>query len=354
MENVKENVCKKRMEWLDIAKGIAILLVIAGHVSLLPWQPYRKVIFSIHMPLFFVAAGVTTKGNVEKEYIKRLTKRLLVPYFLVAMLTILCIAWRAGNIDIVWEIKKILWASGVPANYGPGIPITGTGVIPVVGAIWFLPCIWWSKIFFGVILKYTEDKNKYSKAILVFIVSLTGFLVGQKLKVPFGIDIAAYVMVFMYGGYLIKKYDLLERKCQTLGIISMILWWLAIKCGALELSARYYRKFPDCILVILGAIAGTYVVFVISHELIGKIKIVKDILIFCGKHSMLMLCIHHVEGCLIRWEVLFSNVLRTKDSLYQGFMIAIVRMVFVMILCYIITIVKNKKGAKLKRISIIR
>ncbi len=43
---------ERRIEWIDIAKGIAILAMVAGHVSLLPWEPVRKLIFSFHMPLF--------------------------------------------------------------------------------------------------------------------------------------------------------------------------------------------------------------------------------------------------------------------------------------------------------------
>ena len=54
---------KKRIEWIDISKGIAILLVIFGHVSILPWAPYKKLIFSVHMPLFFIVAGLTASGE---------------------------------------------------------------------------------------------------------------------------------------------------------------------------------------------------------------------------------------------------------------------------------------------------
>ena len=61
---------KKRIEWIDISKGIAILLVIFGHVSILPWAPYKKLIFSVHMPLFFIVAGLTASGKTGIQYIK--------------------------------------------------------------------------------------------------------------------------------------------------------------------------------------------------------------------------------------------------------------------------------------------
>lgn len=41
----------------DIMKGIGILLVIVGHLNLIPMDPYRRIIFSFHMPLFLILSG---------------------------------------------------------------------------------------------------------------------------------------------------------------------------------------------------------------------------------------------------------------------------------------------------------
>lgn len=47
----------KRLDWIDIAKGIAIILVIVGHTVPNP-SPLRHAIFSFHMPVFFILAGI--------------------------------------------------------------------------------------------------------------------------------------------------------------------------------------------------------------------------------------------------------------------------------------------------------
>lgn len=41
----------KRIEFIDVAKGITILLVIVGHT--IPEGLMRTLIYSFHMPLFF-------------------------------------------------------------------------------------------------------------------------------------------------------------------------------------------------------------------------------------------------------------------------------------------------------------
>lgn len=53
----------KRLDWVDIAKGIAIVLMILGHSSL-P-NTIQNWIYSFHMPFFFFISGVLTKGSVR-------------------------------------------------------------------------------------------------------------------------------------------------------------------------------------------------------------------------------------------------------------------------------------------------
>ena len=73
------------------------------------------------------------------------------------------------------------------------------------------------------------------------------------------------------------------RKIITVGFFAMVLWYMALKSNAIELSARFYRDFPFCIWSFVGAIAGSYVIFVLSDELINKIPLIRELLIFCGK-----------------------------------------------------------------------
>ncbi len=47
----------KRLDWIVIAKGIAIILVIVGHTVPNP-SPLRHAIFSFHMPVFFYSCWI--------------------------------------------------------------------------------------------------------------------------------------------------------------------------------------------------------------------------------------------------------------------------------------------------------
>lgn len=76
-----------RKRYVDYLKGIAIILVVLGHIN--SYNGFVKAwIYSFHMPLFFVATGITTKsrtqisGNVLSNYFCKKVKTILVPYFL--------------------------------------------------------------------------------------------------------------------------------------------------------------------------------------------------------------------------------------------------------------------------------
>lgn len=48
---------KNRVEWIDIAKGIGIILVTIGHTRL-PGTVVGMWLTQFHMPLFFILAGL--------------------------------------------------------------------------------------------------------------------------------------------------------------------------------------------------------------------------------------------------------------------------------------------------------
>ena len=85
---------------LNSLKGIAILLVILGHsfilftVNLLDvlWcRTVFNIIYSFHMPLFFIVSGLLFANSTHKEYslvIKSKVKRLVLPYVSYHMLTL--------------------------------------------------------------------------------------------------------------------------------------------------------------------------------------------------------------------------------------------------------------------------
>lgn len=68
----------KRIAYIDTAKGVTILLVIIGHCAWIKSVPgLDHLIYSFHIPLFFIVSGMFTKksrqpvwGGGKKECLK--------------------------------------------------------------------------------------------------------------------------------------------------------------------------------------------------------------------------------------------------------------------------------------------
>lgn len=53
----------ERIAWVDGLRGIAILLVVLGHVN----PPFKKIIYGFHMALFFIISGFLFKDCYDKK-----------------------------------------------------------------------------------------------------------------------------------------------------------------------------------------------------------------------------------------------------------------------------------------------
>lgn len=151
------SVTNNRSEYLDIAKGLGIVLVVLGHsipdattaagISSPVLRTVSNLIYSFHMPLFFFIAGYL----MNKEKLQALPKlaffwkrcsRLLVPYFFVGLcylpmkLLFASFANKPYDINNLWKIFL--------------------GVNPD-GELWFLYALWGLSVI-AILLNYTSTR----------------------------------------------------------------------------------------------------------------------------------------------------------------------------------------------------
>ena len=154
---------QNRFEWLDMAKGIAIILMVLGHSSI----PDRlsNFIFAFHMPLFFIASGWCTnwtKDNYGAFVLKKL-RTLGIP-FLVYSVAVILIAWVAGYQRIEW--------SGVLTKGWEGY------------ALWFVPVLFLSLLIAKSIMSFISQKwCRYAVCILLI---LGGYFYDIVISISFG------------------------------------------------------------------------------------------------------------------------------------------------------------------------
>ncbi len=186
----------QRISWIDIARGIGIILVIHGHS--LSADSYRHLIYAFHMPLFFFISGLVfnyVKNDNVGRVIQKSIKAILVPYFGFAILTY--VLWIVNN-NITYLNPPLVVQHMTGILYGNSSSIFFNIVL------WFLPCLFITKVGFAAFTRYVRKTSLLIIALIV--VSVLGFgvsLMFPDLMLPFGVETALSAVVFFGAGSVI-------------------------------------------------------------------------------------------------------------------------------------------------------
>lgn len=143
----------KRIEYIDVAKAIGILLVILGHCYYTATVPYLgAAIYSFHMPMFFIISGMFLKPMGVKEGFAKYSKAYVKPYIITGLLmllvTLLLFALKiVDSNEFILDFERIAFGSG--SNEDKAL----LHDIPTVGPIWFLLALFWGCLLTSVIKK---------------------------------------------------------------------------------------------------------------------------------------------------------------------------------------------------------
>lgn len=296
---------KTRINWIDCAKGIAILLVIAGHTIEQP--VIRGAIFSFHMPLFFILSCMTyrfaTSGSELGAKFLKSCRHLLLPAVIVWAIWTLYVpisaaAHAAPIPDVVtylrMQLLALIWASGAEVHFG-------ATVIPTIGAPWFFFALCLGRAVYDLLHTKLGDKTTLACSIVL---SAIGVWVGTHQWLPLSLDIALAIQPFFYVGERLPKDKLAEHPRRWF-LIAATLW--AITLGIcflasghyLELARRRYFMYP---LSYATAIFGTLMVLEFCIAIDGE-SLPYRWLCSLGKSSLYLLCIHSLDGI---WAPLFA------------------------------------------------
>ena len=106
----------KRIEYLDIAKGLGILLVVLGHNDFEVISVFvQRLIYSFHMPLFFFLSGYFLNAAIPFfEFVKKRFNSLLKPYlFTIFLIYFTSVSFeKMGFNTAIQRTVKSLYGSG--------------------------------------------------------------------------------------------------------------------------------------------------------------------------------------------------------------------------------------------------
>ncbi|MBQ6693332.1 MAG: acyltransferase [Bacteroidaceae bacterium] len=271
--------CKQRIEFIDLAKGICILLIIIGHSGV---QVDYPGLTAMRTPLYLTLSGLFFKdyGGLFNLFIRKCNK-ILIPFLFFYL----------SSYALFYLFNAIY--PGLIVSEAKGIMDVFTQTQYFNGPLWFLLVIFWDNIIFGII--HLNIKSEWSRAFLVLAIGCCGLLFYKhNLLVACSIDAAFTCLPFFYFGYLLKRSDILvPYKLDYLNILfAAILFFAAYIIDTYSHPTLFFHDR-----IISGNIFA--VVFLPLTSVMGLLLLCKAIgylpvVSYFGRYSIIPLCTHHL------------------------------------------------------------
>ena len=280
---------KIRLEFIDLAKGFCIMLVVMHHMTchIDIEIPYRTALCSFRMPFYFMLSGLFFKTYESFwGFLKRKVNKLLIPFFFFYISTSVCLPLFLKIIGYDVQHADIV---GIKSLYAFIYPMHQTYSN---AAIWFLLCLFWCNVLFYIVY-LLASKYVYPNFIIVVIcIALGGggyVLQKYNIYLPVYWDSTLSALPFFCCGYILNKGTnvLQPNKYDKFNVFFVIL------CFAFVLS------FSEDVILRSNEIKGTWITFLICGFLgsLGVVLCSKMIhklpgVSFLGRYSIIILCTH--------------------------------------------------------------
>lgn len=302
---------KKRIYYLDIAKGIGVFLMILGHVPDLS-IPARQFITSFHMPLFFILSGMIIRATGEETremgaVVRRKLRSIAVPYAVFSVLS-LCVELFCISVLKIgeWSIfSEHLFAT---------VCLCGASVF------WFLPALFFGELIFLGVRKKTSGAACGIAVVFMLAAAYAGLLgvnylqatcdntvaysylflfARAVLRVFFG---AAFVAAGYLGYGLVEKF-LREKNGEevrktgkllqglVLGIALMaVTLFVSLRNGITDMN---YMVYNNILLYLVTSLCGSGAIILFSSALESFFKTVPlRICMYYGRNSLVVMMTH--------------------------------------------------------------
>ncbi len=264
---------KKRIEFIDLAKGFCIILVLINHVNSM--YTFCQIGSIFRMPLYFFLSGLFFKTySGFGEFLFRKCNRLFVPFlFFFAMGALLNYCFLG------WELCIDEYISNEYIKANP--------------AIWFLLSLFEVNIISFALVKLSKEKTLVM-LLLFFLTGILGLALGHYgCNLYLYIDTSLTCTPFFFMGYLFRK------KTNLLNKNSYDKFWLPIAIICFSTVVSVYMHYQEYIDLRINKVPYHTIAFYTTSMIgiIGILIIAKRIghipfISYIGKYSIVILGMH--------------------------------------------------------------
>lgn len=296
---------KQKLNYLDIARGIGIAVVILAHIDTGD-NPLCSWIGSFCMAIFFFVSGALLnyldrwRSESALQIILKRIKGVLYPYFSFSVLIIACytlmrILFRRGSFSNILEIVK------------------STVTLSGYDALWFMPTLFFAELICVILLRYfgrsTDPADGSKRGIimewigfaLVVCLSLACYYILHLGLIeeytpgwfPF-VKLTRVLMsaVFIYAGYFYFEYKERIFKIGSRILIPACVIWLIVDFPIAQPNHFVDYAFVRIVSLPLQYLTGILTSFAILY--FGEVLDIRSrVLEFFGRNSLTMMATHN-------------------------------------------------------------
>ncbi len=285
---------QNRLSLIDITRGIGIAFVVFGHnwIVLHEKGALFRLIFSFHMPLFFVLAGIFIRSSATiGRFALQRADSLLKPYFVVLGCILLKQRLHPGAGDSM-SLQDVMYGTGAVITWSP--------------PMWFLPHLAIASLVSLLLIKAVGEQSRryfsWVSAVLLasgyaMLLCMTpdGVHVGPwriplNHGLPWSVDVLPITSAFIVFGYAWRD-DIKDFGVQRTFLFPALLAFAACQVifhETIDLSDRVYGQ---ALVATAQALLGIYICLCLA-KLASKHQILADALSYLGARSLFVLIFH--------------------------------------------------------------
>lgn len=318
-------VLNSRQSWIDVVKGLGIIFVVIGHVSLENWL--SNWIFSFHMPLFFSLSGFLwikySKQVGFRDFVVKRIKTILVPF-------------------IFFHVSLILYWIVVESHFRD----------LDLGPIWFLLALFCVEVLVSCVGKKYLLNIFY--AVFFAVLSFSCYYVFQRnlsflewlLRIVNGIS---WYLIGCLGGLISKYIRLMNFNYKI--IILLLLLIVSITISAINPGVSLWsNNYGKCyILYIWGGIVGSLLIILFCKWFLSRSRVFE----FFGRNTIIVLATHEpIKRVILKCIEFVSGGGITIDELQMHiFSSVVVSFIVLLVEVYVIKVfrlIKKKSPGCIK------
>ncbi len=340
MRTMPQAAGTKRLQWLDAAKGIGVIIVVWRHVAgFFPFQ--ALIIFTL--PFFFFLSGVALNFSRQEGFLRRRVSSLVIPYFVFTTLSFLYWAllerhFRPPGISVRDAFLNIFYAAGDGYDFN--------------SVLWFLPCLFVVDVLYHGIRKGIASTPL--RACAVILLSTGGLALSGiapfpsswqlSFRLPWMLDTALLLLPFYAVGVVFGATPAVAGEAENtrdrLRLIVVACAGLAL-CFAAVFFDRAYIMNPAQLL--LPALPWFYpatavgIVAAVSLSMLFPVSLLRTL----GRWSLVIICIHEpIKRIVLRCAELLSGI--SVDALRSSFPCTLLLTAAVILACVPVVLCINR------------